>query len=123
MAKILMVDDDREFLEASKAVLLDKGHQVILTENVSQAEKKIKEEKPDMIFLDVMMEAPDDGIVFAHKLKKQKINIPIVMLSAIGKVTGYSHNRCDEVMPCDGFLEKPISPKSLLNKIEKVLSK
>lgn len=123
MAKILMVDDDREFLEASKAVLLDKGYQVILTENVSEAEKKIKEEKPDMIFLDVMMEAPDDGIVFAHKLKKQKINIPIVMLSAIGKVTGYNHSRCDEVMPCDGFLEKPISPKSLLSKVEKILSK
>ncbi|MCF7873298.1 MAG: response regulator [Candidatus Omnitrophica bacterium] len=123
MAKILMVDDDREFLEASKAVLSAEGYQVILTKNVSQAEKKIKEEKPDMIFLDVMMEAPDDGIVFAHKLKKENVGIPIVMLSAIGKVTGYSHNRCDEVMPCDGFLEKPVNPKSLLNKVKKIVGK
>jgi DNA-binding NtrC family response regulator len=121
MAKILMVDDDQEFLEASKAVLVAENYEVILAQNVTEAENLIKKEKPDMIFLDVMMESPDDGIVFAHKLKKENIKIPVVMLSAIGKVTGYSHKRCDEVMPCNDFLEKPVNPKSLVNKVKKVL--
>lgn len=121
MRKVLMVDDDREFLEASKAVLAAQNYKVILAQSVSEAEKLIKEQKPDMIFLDVMMESPDDGIVFAHKLKKENIGIPVVMLSAIGKVTGYSHKRCDEVLPCDDFLEKPVNPKSLINKAKKFL--
>ncbi len=121
MRKVLMVDDDREFLEASEAVLAAQNYKVILAQSVSEAEKLIKEQKPDMIFLDVMMESPDDGIVFAHKLKKENIGIPVVMLSAIGKVTGYSHKRCDEVLPCDDFLEKPVNPKSLINKAKKFL--
>jgi DNA-binding response OmpR family regulator len=123
MAKILMVDDDQDFLEAAEAILSRKGHTVITANDPEEGEKKIKQENPDIILLDIMMVNPDDGIALAHKLRKQKINIPIVMLSGVGKVTGYSYGKCDSVLPCDDFIEKPVSPEIFLDKIDKILSR
>jgi DNA-binding NtrC family response regulator len=123
MAKILMVDDDREFLEASSAVLKAKGHQVDTADTISQAQQLISGSSFDLIFLDIMMESPDDGIVLAHKLKKAGIKTPIVMLSAVSKVTGYEYGKCNEVLPCSEFLEKPIKPNDLLKKVDKILAK
>ncbi|MDP8259898.1 MAG: response regulator [Candidatus Gygaella obscura] len=123
MHKILMVDDDREFLEASKIVLEANDYEVILAENVSSAEAMIYSDKPDLIILDIMMEQPDDGIALAHKLKKSGIGIPVIMLSGVSTVTGYDYGECNEVLPCSDFLEKPVTPENLLNKIEKILKK
>lgn len=123
MAKILMVDDDQDFLEAATAILSRKGHTVITANDPEEGEKKIKQENPDIILLDIMMVNPDDGIALAHKLRKQKITIPIVMLSGVGKVTGYSYGKCDSVLPCDDFIEKPVSPELFLDKIDKILSR
>lgn len=122
MAKILMVDDDQDFLDAATAILSRKGHTVITANAPEDGEKKIKEEKPDLILLDIMMVNPDDGIALARKLREQEIKTPIVMLSGVGKVTGYSYDKCDSVMPCDDFIEKPVSPELFLNKIDKILN-
>jgi len=123
MAKILMVDDNPDFLEAAKIVLESKGHTVVLGQNAKEGEDKARGENPDLILLDIMMEQPDDGIALAHKLRKDGVKIPIVMLSAVSKVTGYDYGKSDEVMPCDGFLQKPVSPQDLLKKVETILQK
>lgn len=122
MAKILMVDDDQDFLDAAIAILSRKGHAVITANTPEEGENKIKEESPELILLDIMMVNPDDGIALAHRLRKQGIKTPILMLSGVGKVTGYSYGKCDSVLPCDDFLEKPVSPELLLNKIDKILN-
>ncbi len=123
MARILMVDDDQEFMEASKSVLEAEGYRVTTAGSASEAESLIKKSKFDLIFLDIMMDYPDDGIVFAHKLKKQGLKTPIVMLSAVSKVTGYTYDKCSEVVPCSDFLEKPIRPKELIAKAKKYTEK
>jgi DNA-binding response OmpR family regulator len=123
MAKILMIDDDGEFLEAGKAVLEAKGYEVITAQNVADGKEKALSENPDLIFLDIMMEQPDDGIDLAHKLKKENIKSPIIMLSGVSKVSGLDYGKCDEVLPCEDFLEKPIKPEDLLKKVESFLNK
>jgi len=123
MAKILMVDDDVDFVNASKAVLESKGHTVVTAHTSADGEQKIKDEKPEIIFLDIMMESPDDGIALAHKLRREKIETPIIMLSGISSVTGYSYGKCDSVLPCTDFLSKPVSPQVLLEKIDDLLKK
>ncbi len=119
MAKILMVDDDLEFLEASKSLLEGKGYEVKTLNNVKDAEIYMQDEEPDLILLDIMMEEADDGINFAHKLRRGDFKGPIIMLSAVGKVTGFEYGRCDAVLPCDDFLEKPITPQVLIEKVNK----
>lgn len=123
MARVLMVDDDREFIEASKSVLEAEGYTVFMAGGVDEAEGLLKKEKFDLIFLDIMMEYPDDGIVFAHKLKKQGLETPVIMLSAVSKVTGYKYDKCSEVVPCSDFLEKPVRPKELIAKAKKYIAK
>ncbi|MFP4473512.1 MAG: redox-sensing transcriptional repressor Rex [Candidatus Omnitrophota bacterium] len=123
MAKILMVDDNADFLDAGKIVLESKGHTVILADNVADGESKAKSENPDLIFLDIMMEQPDDGIALAHKLRKNGITTPIVMLSAVSKVTGYDYEEDSDVLPADDFLPKPVSPQDLIKKVETILQK
>jgi len=121
MSLILMVDDDQDFLEASKNVLESEGHNVIMANNVKGCEDALKSQEPDVIFLDIMMEQPDDGIALANKLKKNGMKSPIVMLSGVSKVTGYKYGKCDEVLPCSSFLEKPITPKALIDKVNEIL--
>jgi DNA-binding NtrC family response regulator len=123
MAKILMVDDDREFTEAAKAVLEANGHNVSMMHNAIDAEKTIEAGKFDIIFLDIMMQEADDGIALAGRLKKKGVQAPIIMLSGVSKVTGYEYGKCNEALPCTDFLEKPVSPEDLINKVNSVLKK
>lgn len=123
MARILMVDDDKEFTEAAKSVLEASGHQVSAIHEAIKAEKTIESEAFDIIFLDIMMQEADDGIALAGRLKKKGITTPIIMLSGVSKVTGYEYGKCDETLPCAGFLEKPVSPEDLINKVNSVLKK
>jgi two-component system, OmpR family, response regulator len=123
MAKILMVDDDREFTGAAMAVLEANGHKVSAIHKAIDAEKTIEAENFDIIFLDIMMQEADDGIALAGRLKKKGVQTPIIMLSGVSKVTGYEYGKCDEALPCNDFLEKPVSPEDLINKVNSVLKK
>ncbi len=121
MAKILMVDDDKEFTDAAKAMLEANGHEISTAHNVPDAEAKIDKENFDIILLDIMMQEADDGIALAGRLKRKGINAPIIMLSGVSKVTGYDYGKCNEALPCTDFLEKPVSPGDLISKINSVL--
>ncbi len=61
MAKIAIIDDDPDILDASSLVLQSKGYEVITATNPDDGYKIIKEQNPDLIILDVMMNEPDDG--------------------------------------------------------------
>lgn len=122
MAKILMIDDDRDFLEAGKQILEAQGHAVVAASTPGDGEEKIKAETPDLIFLDIMMQQPDDGIALAQKLFKAGLKTPVVMLSGMSNVTGYSYDKNDDVLPCEEFLQKPIDPEVLIQTVEKILS-
>lgn len=121
MAKILMIDDDPEFLEAGKAALEAGGYEVVTASDVIDGESKALSEAPDLILLDIMMKDPDDGIALAHKLKKNNVKAPIVMLSGISRVSGLTYGKCDVVLPCEDFLEKPVKPEDLLRKVKSLL--
>jgi DNA-binding response OmpR family regulator len=120
MIKIAIIDDDPDILDASSIVLSSKGYQVIMANNPDDGYKIVKEQSPDLIILDVMMNEPDDGFFLAQKFRKEKITTPIIMYTSISKSVGMKYG-VNEIVPVDEFVEKPISPQELIEKVEKLL--
>jgi DNA-binding response OmpR family regulator len=120
MALIAIIDDDPDILDASSLVLTAKGYEVVTADNPDDGYKIVKKQKPDLIILDVMMNEPDDGFFLAQKFRKEKFDIPIIMYTSISKALGLEF-AAGEMIPVDEFIEKPISPDTLVEKVEKLL--
>ncbi|MBI5892401.1 MAG: response regulator [Deltaproteobacteria bacterium] len=127
MPKILLIDDDIDVVEAMKIVLESKGYQVLAAYDGGSGYKKAEAELPDLIILDVVMKTKDEGFQTSYRLKSNPhlSSIPILMLTSVGKESGFTfHPETDEeYLPVDDFVEKPIKPKELLSKVEKLLGK
>lgn len=120
MVKVAIIDDDKDIIDAVRLILNNKGIEVVYATNVKDGYELIDKENPDLILLDVMMEEPDDGFFLAMKLKKMGFEKPILLLTSIGKVSGYEFV-VSENLPVDEFLEKPIKSDVLLETINKYL--
>ena len=126
MAKILLVDDDKDFIESTKMVLESKPYEVIVAYEGEEGLRKAREEKPDLILLDIIMPVKD-GFTAAEQLKKdpELSKIPTLML------TSYAARRGGTSIPVsrgftldvEDYIDKPISPKDLLAEVEKFLNK
>ncbi len=120
MATIAIIDDDPDILDASSLVLRAKGYEVITADNPDDGFNIVMERKPDLIILDVMMDEPDDGFFLAQKLRRKKFNGPIIMYTSVSKSIGMEFG-ASEIVPVDDFIEKPIAPDVLVDKVEKHL--
>jgi CheY-like chemotaxis protein len=124
--KILIVDDDIDFVETTKTVLESKPYEVVVAHEGEEGLKKAREEKPDLILLDVIMPVKD-GFTAAEQIKKdpQLSKIPVLMLTA------FSSKRQESSIPvsrgfsleAEDYIEKPVSPDNLLAAVEKSLKK
>ena len=125
--KVLIIDDDVDMVDAEKMVLENNGYTVITANDGKEGYEKIKSEKPDVIILDVMMATPEEGFQLAYKLRNEKelSNIPIIMVTSVSKVTGFSFDpkKDENFLPVNQFLEKPIKPEDLIAAIENALKK
>ena len=120
MALIAVIDDDHDILDASSLVLTAKGYEVITADNPDDGYKIVKKQKPDLIILDVMMNEPDDGFFLAQRFRKEHLEAPIIMYTSVSKALGLEF-AASEMVPVDEFVEKPISPDNLIDKVEKLL--
>lgn len=120
MALIAIIDDDPDILDASSLVLKSKGFDVITATNPKDGYAIVKEHNPALIILDVMMDEPDDGFFLAQKFRKENIHTPILMYSSVSKAVGMDFG-ANEMVPVDDFVEKPITPEELIQKVEKLL--
>ena len=123
MARILIVDDDPDITFATELFLKGAQHEVRSASNRDDGMKAIEDWNPELIILDVMMEQPDDGIAMAQELRRQGVMTPILMLTSVGRVTGFTFEQDQELVPVDAFFEKPIQPETLLAKVNELLSR
>ena len=123
MARILVVDDDPDITFAVSLYLKKERHEVQAAASRAEGMKALESFKPDLMILDVMMEQPDDGIAMAQDMRRTGCTVPIIMLTSVGKVTGMSYGRDDDLVPVDAFFEKPVRPEDLLKMINELLKK
>lgn len=126
--KILIIDDDPDIVEAMKVVLESKKYQVATAKSGEQGLKKVKQEKPDLVILDVMMETQGKGFEVARAIKgdEDSKNTPILMLTAVKEKTGldFKKEAGDDVwLPVDAYLDKPLKPDDLISKVKLLLGK
>ncbi len=116
MPKVAIIDDDPDIVEACSIILESKGFDVVSAASVSDGLETIDSEGPDLILLDVMMDEPDDGFYLANKLRKIGFKKPIILLTSVSKTMGYEFGPGDS-LPVQDFLEKPVSPDVLVEKV------
>jgi DNA-binding response OmpR family regulator len=122
MYKIAVIDDDHDIVEATTILLQSKGYDVISAGNAKAGYELVKNENPNLIVLDVMMEEPDDGFFLAMKLRKDGFKMPIIMFTSVSKALGMNFAP-SQTLPVDDFIEKPVAPSVLLTKIVEQLNK
>ena len=119
--KILLVDDDKDFVESTKTVLESKQYEVIVAYEGDDGIRKAKEEKPDLILLDVIMPLRD-GFSAAEQLKKdpELRKIPIVMLTSFSSRRQESSVSVSSglTLEAEDYVEKPVSPEELLEVVK-----
>ncbi len=123
MAKILVVDDDADIVEATQLFLRREGHQVEAAYNRWDGLKKVDSFQPDLLILDVIMEQPDDGFSMAQELRRAGNKVPILMLTSVGTVSGLTFGKDSQMVPVDEFQSKPIEPAKLIEKVNQLLKR
>ena len=126
MPKALIIDDDADLVEALKIVLESRGFEVTSAPEGESGYRKAEEIRPDVIILDVMMKTKDQGFQVSYRLKQNPSlsHIPILMLTSVGKETGFVFSKDDEdYLIADDLAQKPISPSELISKVEKLVKK
>jgi DNA-binding response OmpR family regulator len=124
MKKILLVDDDPDFVEGARMVLEKSDFGVVTASSGKECLERIKEERPDLIILDIMM-PKKSGFEVCKELKSniEYNGIPVVMLTALKqKLSQTSYSIAEGLeLEAEDYLEKPIEPKELVSRIKKIL--
>jgi CheY-like chemotaxis protein len=123
MAEILVVDDDPDFVEITRIILESRGYQVTTAVNGEQALTKMRQDRPDLVLLDVMMSHVLDGLHVSKEMQAdtELREIPIIMVSSITASPHGGMFPTDEYLPIDGWISKPVQPDDLLKKVERCL--
>lgn len=123
MAKILIVDDDPDIVEASQLFLEKEGHTVATAGSRGAGMAQVEAFRPDLLILDVMMEQPDDGFAMAQDLRRLGKRFPILMLTSVATASGLAFGKDEEMVPVDEFLPKPVEPDTLVKTVAALLAR
>ena len=125
MAKrILLVDDDPDFIEINRMILQANGYETDEASSTGEALEKIKANDYDLAIIDLIMEELDSGFSVAYGIRdsERTRNMPILMLTSAQEKTGFRFelSRDQEWMKVDDFAAKPLSAAELLTRVQKL---
>jgi len=123
--RILIIDDDVDFITATQAVLVGAGYEVAECTKATQALAKVRDFRPDLLVLDVMMETGTAGFDVSYQVRKDPhfARIPILMVTAIHQTTPlrFSPETDGEFLPVEKLLDKPVPADVLLEEVAHLL--
>jgi len=125
MTKILVVDDDKDFIKITSMILRANNYEVVTAANGEQGLKVMRREKPDLVILDVMMSYILDGIDVRRTMYQDKDlkDIPVIMATSLTAAKAQGALPTDEYVPQADWIHKPIDPDLLLDQVKKSLGK
>jgi len=119
--KILCIEDEPQMIDLIRLILANEGYEVIGADGGQEGLDLMRQEKPDLILLDLMMPEMDGGDVF-HRMKEEVElrNIPVIVVTA--KAAPIDQVLWISVAKVDDYVTKPFGPRELVESVEKVLS-
>jgi CheY-like chemotaxis protein len=122
--KILLVDDDEDFVEIHRTILEPK-YEVAVAYSAQEGLALVEANDFDLFILDIMMEDRDSGFQLTYQIRNHPKyeNVPIMLLTSAPKVTGFSFDleKDKDWIKADALIEKPVSTPYLLKKVEELL--
>lgn len=117
--KILLIDDDPDILTAYGAFFRSGGYEVRTAYNTTKGRVEMKEFLPDLLIVDVMMDQPDEGFVFAQQMLDEKVGIPIIITSSIA--TAGQEIFDIDIPNVKAIMQKPVDLEKLSTLVKKIL--
>ena len=124
MAKILVVDDDPDFVRVTSKVLRSAGYEVASAPNGAKALQSMRRDRPALVLLDVMMSYVLDGLDVSREIARdpELAGIPVIMVTSLTAVRDTAMFPGDEYVPVDEWLSKPVTPQMLLERVAQALA-
>lgn len=123
--KVLIVDDDPDFVEIMRTVLKAHDFDVSTAASGSQGLEVMRRDKPDVVILDVMMRGATEGHQISQIMREDVdlADIQVLMVTSIMDSPMVDQFPTDEYLPVDDFITKPVDPKTLVEKVRALIKK
>jgi two-component system alkaline phosphatase synthesis response regulator PhoP len=124
--KLLIIDDDPDFVDGIKSILEGANFEVEITYNPKDGFEALKSKPYDLLLLDIMMGRGAEGIMVARKIRKDPTlnDMPILIITGIREQIAFlfpGQPVHPHFVPVDELVEKPVEPKLLLEKVETLI--
>ncbi len=126
--KILVVDDDPDIIEVLEVLLEGEGYEVVAAHDGEEGLVRIKEENPDLVILDLLMPKLD-GYGVCKTLQDPRWSkwkdVPIIVLTSVSEDVSQRRYELETGvrMDVDDYIEKPIDPDVVLERVHKILAR
>lgn len=123
--KILIIDDDPDFVKTTGIILKSAGYEIIEAYSGKEGLEKSESDKPDLYIIDLMMETYSEGSKVVETLieNPETRDKPRIMITSVDLKGPWASYPQDEWLSCDYILQKPVAPNDLLEYVERVLEK
>jgi CheY-like chemotaxis protein len=122
--KILIVDDDHDYLEQQDLLLTQAGFEVRTCDNPQQAMQLASEWQPEIALLDLMMEHDDDGFVLSYNIKRSHPEITVLIVTSVASETGLEFSAATREerswIKADAMLAKPVRVEQLRRELQRL---
>jgi len=124
--KLMMIDDDPDFVEGIRSILVGAGYEVDVAHNPKDGFKALQAGEYDLLLLDIMMGRGAEGVMVARKLRKDpKLrDMPVLIITGIREQIAFlfpGGAMHPHFMPVDELVEKPVAPQLLLERVSSLL--
>ncbi len=122
MCRVLIVDDDPDFVEITRTILEKEGYQTLSASSGQQALDIMRTDPPDIVLLDIMMRTILDGLYVSREMQMDPRlkNTRVIMVTSITDTPHAGEFPTNEYLPIDAWFSKPVNPKELLATLGKM---